>query len=184
MDNPTTLLTAIMFVTILGMAIGNLLVVCAEIAGGLRKPAPERIHLNWIVLLLLALLGLFWKTTLLLDVADWEFLDFLYMILGPMLMFFAASVVGVPPAENEPQAEHGHYFGLCGRFFVMLALYQGWLIGVDLAYESVGLPTLISGGMLALFATLAVSRSIQLHLAGLVIAWLGFAGLLGIQATG
>jgi hypothetical protein len=58
MDNPATLLTAIMFVTILGMGIGNLLMTCAEIAGGLRQPPPERIQLSWIVLLLLAMLNL------------------------------------------------------------------------------------------------------------------------------
>ena len=57
MDNPTTLLVAIMFVTILAMAIGNILTTCAEIAGGLRHPMPERIQLSWIFLMLFALLG-------------------------------------------------------------------------------------------------------------------------------
>jgi hypothetical protein len=51
MGNPAILLAAIMFVTILGMGIGNLLMTCAEIAGGLRQPLPERIQLSWIVLL-------------------------------------------------------------------------------------------------------------------------------------
>ena len=59
MDSPATLLAAIVFVTILGMGIGNLLMTCAEIAGGLRQPPPERIQLSWIVLLLLAMLNLF-----------------------------------------------------------------------------------------------------------------------------
>lgn len=48
MDNPTTLLVAIMFVTILAMAIGNILMTCADIAAGLRRPMPERIQLSWI----------------------------------------------------------------------------------------------------------------------------------------
>jgi hypothetical protein len=48
MDNPATLLVAIMFVTILAIAIGNILMTCVEIAGGLRQPVPERIHLSWI----------------------------------------------------------------------------------------------------------------------------------------
>jgi hypothetical protein len=56
--NPVTLLAAIMFVTILGMGIGNLLMTCAEIAGGLRQPLPERIQLSWIVLLPRAMLNL------------------------------------------------------------------------------------------------------------------------------
>lgn len=184
MDNPTTLLTAIMFVTILGMAIGNLLVVLAEVAGGLRKPAPERIHLSWIVFLLLALLGLFWKTTLLLDVEDWVFLDFLYMILGPILMFFAASVVGVPAPDGGSLSEHAHYFGLSGRFFAMLAFCQAWAVGVDFRYQGVEAVTVINGAIGLLFVLLAFSRSLQLHVAGAVIAWLAFAGLLGLQAAG
>ena len=63
MDNPTTLLVAIMFVTILAMAIGNVLMACADIAGGLRHPVPEGIQLSWICLMLLASLSLFWETT-------------------------------------------------------------------------------------------------------------------------
>jgi hypothetical protein len=184
MDNPTTLLTAIMFVTILGMAIGNLIVVCAEIAGGLRKPAPERIHLSWIILLLLALLGLFWKTTLLLDIEDWVFGDFLYIILGPMLAFFAVSIVGVPPSPEHATGEHSHYFELCGRFFLMLALYQAWLIGIDLTYDSVSMATIVSGALLALFILLTINRNFGLHVAGAAVAWLGFVGQLGLQATG
>ena len=183
MDNPTTLLTAIMFVTILGMAIGNLLVVLAEIAGDLRKPAPERIHLSWIILLLLGLLGLFWKTTLLLDVEDWVFRDFLYMILGPILMFFAASVVGVAAPDGESASDHAHYFGLSGRFFTMLAFYQAWTVGVDFRYQGVETITAINGAIGVLFVVLAFSRNRQLHLVGAVLAWLAFVSLLGLQAA-
>jgi hypothetical protein len=183
MDNPTTLLTAIMFVTILGMAIGNLIVVCAEIAGGLRKPAPERIHLSWIILLLLGLLGLFWKTTLLLDIEDWVFGDFLYMILGPILAFFAASIVGVPPSDGQAGGEHSQYLELSGRFFLMLTLYQAWLIGVDLTYDTIGVQTIVNGLMLALFVLLTISKNFSLHVVGAVVAWFGFVGQLGLQAT-
>jgi hypothetical protein len=58
MDNPSTLLVAIMFVTILGIAIGNTLMTCADIAGGLRRPVPERLQISWILLMLFALLSL------------------------------------------------------------------------------------------------------------------------------
>ena len=76
MDNPTTLLVSIMFVTILAIAIGNILMTCAEIAGGLRHPMPERIQLSWIFLMLFALLSLFWQTVKLLDVDEWLFVDY------------------------------------------------------------------------------------------------------------
>ena len=103
MDNPTTLLVAIMFVTILGLAIGNILMTCAEIAGGLRHPMPERLHLSWILLMLLALLNLFWETTTILDIENWLFIQFLYVIAGPMVLLFATSVIAAP-AQTESRS--------------------------------------------------------------------------------
>ena len=183
MDNPATLLTAIMFVTILGMAIGNLLMACADIAGGLRQPHPSRLHLSWMVLLLLAMLNLFWETTVILDVPDWAFIDFLYVILGPMILLFASSVIITPAADaNIPPDDH--YFGLSGRFFTMLAAQEAWLIGLDLRFDSLGIPSLISVVLLVLFAVLAISRKQRIHVAGNVIAWAGFIAPLPLRLLG
>ena len=183
MDNPATLLTAIMFVTILGMAIGNLLMACADIAGNLRRPAPSRLHLSWMILLLLAMLNLFWETTAILDVPDWAFLDFLYVIIGPMVLLFAASVLIAPAAEATTSPE-AHYFGLSGRFFVMLAVQEGWLVGLDLRFEALGLQSMISVVLLVLFAVLAFSKNQRIHLAGNVIAWAGFIAPLPLKLLG
>jgi hypothetical protein len=180
MDNPATLLTAIMFVTVLGMAIGNLLMTCAEVTGGLRQPSPSRLHLSWMVLLLLAMLSLFWETTLILDVPDWTFLDFLYVIIGPMLLLFASSVL-IAPAADASASPDDHYFGLSGRFFTMLAAREAWLVGLDLRFDSMGLPSLISMVLLVLFAVLALSRNQRIHIAGNVIAWAGFIAPLLFQ---
>ena len=160
MDNPATLLTAIMFVTILGMAIGNLLMACADVAGGLRRPAPSQLHLSWMVLLLLAMLNLFWETTAILDVPDWAFIDFLYVIIGPMLLLFASSVLIAPPASPDSTAQ-AHYFGLSTRFFTMMAAQEAWLIGLDMRFDSLGLPSGISLVLLVLFAVLAWSKNAE-----------------------
>ena len=174
MDNPATLLTAIMFVTILGMGIGNLLMACAEISGGLRRPAPERIHLSWIILLLLALLSLFWETILLLDIEEWNFLDFLFTLAGPMLLFFGSSVIAAPANGTPSEEDHHHYFSLCGRFFLMLALHEIWLIGIDLRYGGMTQINVINIILACLFFFLIVSRNFRVHMAGAVIAWICF----------
>lgn len=174
MDNPTTLLVAIMFVTVLAMAIGNILMTCAEIAGGLRRPMPERIQLSWIFLMLFALLSLFWETTALLEVESWQFVEFLYVITGPMLLLFATSVI-TSPARNEQSVEsHDHYFELCGRFFVMLALHEAWLLGLDVMYSSLSTMSLIGAAMLLLFLVLAFSSSLRVHVAGASLIWVGY----------
>ena len=101
MDNPTTLLVSIMFVTIVAIAIGNILMTCAEIAGGLRHPVPERLQLSWIFLMLFALLSLFWQTTVLLDVDEWLLVEFLYVMAGPMVLLFATSVITAPTQKTK-----------------------------------------------------------------------------------
>ena len=178
MDNPATLLTAIMFVTILGMAIGNLLMTCADIAGGLRDPKPERIHLSWMILLLLAMLNLFWETTQILDVTDWAFPDFLYMICGPMILLFATGVITAPASPAE---DGSHYFTISPRFFTMMALQEVWLIGLDLRYDTFGVETLISAVLLVLLIVLAISRGRSLHIAGNAVAWIGFVSPLPLS---
>ena len=181
--NPATLLTAIMFVTILAIAIGNLLMACAEVTGGIRRPPPSRLHLSWMVLLLLAMLNLFWETTVILDVPDWTFLDFLYVILGPMFLLFASSVI-IAPATAESASPEEHYFGLSGHFFTMLAVHEAWLVGLDVRFDSLGLDSLISLVLLVLFALLALSKNHRIHIAGNVIAWAGFIAPLPLQLVG
>jgi hypothetical protein len=174
MDNPTTLLVSIMFVTILAIAIGNILMTCAEIAGGLRHPVPERLQLSWIFLMLFALLSLFWKTTVLLDVDEWLFVEFLYIMAGPMVLLFATSVITAPTQDEQSSESHSHYLGLCRRFFIMLALHEAWLLGIDFWYATLSALSLIYAAMLLLFLLLAVSSSLRVHVAGASLAWSGY----------
>jgi hypothetical protein len=174
MDNPTTLLVSIMFVTILAMAIGNILMTCAEIAGGLRHPMPGRLQLSWIFLMLFALLSLFWQTTVLLDVDKWLFVEFLYVMAGPMVLLFATSVITAPAQNQQNDESHSHYFGLSRRFFVMLALHEAWLLGIDYWYANFSTISFINAAMLCLFLLLAVSRNLRIHVAGAALIWSGY----------
>ena len=163
-----------MFVTILALAIGNILMTCAEIAGGLRHPVPERIQLSWIFLMLLVLLGLFWQTLVILDKVEWLFVEFLYFMAGPMMLLFAASVITAPAKDEQGVVSHSHYFGLCRRFFVMLALQQAWVLGVDYWYADLTTLSLLNVAMLSLFLILAVSSSLRIHVAGATLIWSGY----------
>ena len=147
MDNPSTLLVAIMFVTILAIAIGNPLMTCAEIAGGLRRPVPERIQLSWIFLILFALLSLFWEATALLEVEKWLFIEFLYVISGPMVLLFATSIITAPSQADHGEKSHSHYLELRGRSFLMLALHEAWIVGIDYWYESLSALSLINAAI-------------------------------------
>ena len=104
MENPTTLLVAIMFVTIIGIGIGNVLMALSDIVGGLRHPSPDRIHISWIILMLAAYLALFWETRAILDIADWLYAQYLYILAGPILMLFAANLA-ISPQPNGSERE-------------------------------------------------------------------------------
>ena len=181
MDNPTTLLVSIMFVTILAMAIGNILMTCAEIAGGLRHPVPERLQLSWIFLMLFALLSLFWQTTVLLNVDEWLFVEFLYVMAGPMVLLFATSVITAPARDQQSDESHSHYLGLSRRFFVMLALHEAWLLGIDYWFANFSTLSFINAAMLCLFLLLAVSINLRVHIAGASLIWSGYIAALVLR---
>jgi hypothetical protein len=174
MENLPTLLVAMMFITILAMAIGNILMTCAEIAGGLRRPMPERIQLSWIFLMLLALLSLFWETKVILDVDKWLFFEFLYVIAGPMVLLFASSVIIAPSRDDQSGESHSHFIELSGRFFSMLALHEVWILGLDYWYASLNTMSVINVVLLCLFLLLAVTSSLRVHTIGASLAWAGY----------
>ena len=174
MDNPSTLLVAIMFVTILAIAIGNALMTCAEIAGGLRRPVPERIQLSWIFLILFALLSLFWEATAILEVEKWLFVEFLYVISGPMVLLFATSIIIAPSQADHSEKSHSHYLELRSRFFLMLALHEAWILGIDYWYESLSALSVINAAMMVLFGVLAISGNLRVHIAGATLIWAGY----------
>lgn len=147
---------------------------CAEIAGGLRRPMPERIQLSWIFLMLFALLSLFWETTALLGVENWLFVEFLFVITGPMLMLFATSVITAPAQDKHSGESHSHYFELSGRFFVMLALHEAWILGIDYWYANFNVMSAISAVMLFLFLVLAFSSNLRVHIVGASLIWAGY----------
>jgi hypothetical protein len=120
------LLVAIMFVTLLAMGIGNILVSVAATVGSSRA-SRDRLHTSWRVLVLLIHFNLFWHTLDLLQVEDWAFGQFLFVIAGPILLFFATSVL----IEGATAVEDDGPTLATARFFVLLALTQLWSFSTD-----------------------------------------------------
>ena len=74
------LLVALMFITIVTMAIGALLASLVDLVNVAKTASYSRLQIVWIGLLLLSLLDMFWHTIDLLEVEDWEFPGFLFVI--------------------------------------------------------------------------------------------------------
>ena len=126
MDNPTTLLVAIMFVTIVVTGLVNILMFLSNLVA--EESKTDALHANWIALLLIFYLNFFWQTTLILEIQGWNFLSFVGFIIGPIILLFATNLLLAAPKAGEPTMPDRHHFEFSGRFFFLLLLVQVWTI--------------------------------------------------------
>ena len=171
MDNPTTLLVAIMYVTIVATGLVNVLMALSDIVGD--KVQSNALNTGWLVLLFLAYLSFFWETTAILEIEDWDFLSFVSFIIGPIMFLFATNLV-TSPKEVDEAPMGSYYFEQGQRFFLLLCLVQAWTIGLDVVFNNTGYATYITVGIGMILLVLMISKNHRLHVAGLVILLLAF----------
>lgn len=172
MDNPTTLLVAIMYVTIVATGLVNILMTLSDIVGGKRK--TDAIHTGWLVLLLMIYLGFFWETTAILDIEGWDFLSFISFIIGPIVLLFATNLIASPADTEEGAMLDQYYFEQSGRFFLLLGLVQIWIIALDIVFENVSYTTYLTAFIGVLFIFLMISKNYRVHIGGLIVVGLAF----------
>ena len=171
MDVSQSLLVAMMFVTVLSIGIGNILM---GLSGVIQRGSGISVHwlpLAWVLVLLLIHFELFWQTLVILEVKEWKFGEFLFVIVGPVLLLFATSFMLPDSARAADGDYRAHYFSIARRFFTLLAALMAWLVCVDL---------LFAGGMtiyswfnlieVALLLVLAFAKQERLHQAVTILA--------------
>ncbi len=185
MEISSSLLVAVMFIIILSMGIGHILVSAAAMVDRRVARRIDALHVNWMLILLLVYFNFFWHTLDLLATEQWVFASFLYMMAGPILIYFATCVL-LPemPADESPDLR-ALYFDVSRQFFLMLALLQVWIIGVDVllgaGFTSGGVVNLAT---LLLALLLASSQKPTIHAGGTVVAWVLFLGSTGLRSLG
>jgi hypothetical protein len=182
MDNPTTLLVSIMFITILSIGVANLLTALADIVCGKTLPLPDKVHISWMLVLLFYTLTYFWQTTVILEISDWSFLRYLGIIIGPIVLFFATNLIIALPENEDIIDRRDLYMQESRRFFLLLALVPIWVVLLDVFYDSTGLETWLNCFIAALFAFLAVSKNYLVHQACAIAAWLVILVSVSLQA--
>jgi hypothetical protein len=180
MDNPTTLLVAIMYVTIVATGLVNVLMALSDIVGGKLK--TDSVHTGWLVLLLLAYLSFFWETTAILDIEGWDFILFVSFIIGPIILLFATNLVTSPGDIDKGASMDPYYFEQSGRFFLMLCLVQVWTIGLDIVFSNVGNATYLTVGIGVLLLALMISKNYRFHVTGLAVMAIAFVLRIVLQA--
>ena len=180
MDNPTTLMVAIMYVTIVATGLVNVLMTLSEIVGGKRITDP--IHTGWLALLLIAYLSFFWETTAILDIEGWDFLSFVSFIIGPILLLFATNLITSSADAGEGVTLDQYYFELSARFFLLLGLVQAWTIGLDLVFHNANFTTYLTAGIGGFFIVLMMTKNPRVHITGLITVGLAFIARVVMQA--
>jgi hypothetical protein len=170
MDNPTTLLVAIMYVMIISIGLSNLLMALSDLVGGRLKVKPDRVHTSWLLLLLFAYFNYFWQTTAILEIDDWQFLSFIGFLTGPMCLLFGTNLLVVMPDSDDisPQA---HYMQHSNRFFLLLCLFNAWVVGLDYFSENMTMDTWVSGIIALLCFALMASDSYKVHKLAAPVGW-------------
>jgi hypothetical protein len=170
MEITNSLLVAIMFVVLLSMGIGNALTAIVTVVDRRTPLRIDWFHASWMVLLLLVALSLFWHTLNLLDIEDWQFSAFLYVITGPILLFFGSGLL--LPSDAETEELRTHYFAVRPQFFGALALLQLWVIGVDVLLGSgFTAASTFNAVALGIVLVLAVFERAGVHAVGTALAW-------------
>ena len=168
-------LVTIMFTIILSMGIANIISTLANVVNRRSTLRSDKLHTSWMVLMLLVHFKLFWHALSILDIEEWVFLDFLFIIAGPLLAFFATSVLLPDASDSEQDDIRGHYFNCSGQFFFLFGLLQAWIIGTDLflghGFTGAGVFNLVIG---TLAFSLAASKSPRFHGAGAMVGWVLF----------
>ena len=185
MEITNALLVAMMFVVLLTIGIGNIIMALAVLVDRRTPVKPDAIHTSWVALLLLVYFNLFWHVLDILTVADWKFLEFLYIVAGALLLFFATHVLLPDASSPDTNDLRAYYFGISRQFFIFLALLQLWILGVDLMLRK-GLTAASSfnAAALALAILLAASQRPKVHSLGTGTAWILFVAGMVAQGLG
>jgi len=91
-------------------------------------------HAFWVLALLLIHAQLWWAMWDLHDRASWTFLTFLYLLLGPTLLFFATNLL-LPRTATDSMDWMSHFFAVRRWFIVSMAgiviwgILATWIVG-------------------------------------------------------
>ncbi len=185
MEISNSLLVVLMFVGILTLGIVGLLSALSSVVnhrGGLKADA---LHTSWIVLMLLSHLQIFWGVLDILAVEEWTYVTFLYMLSGPIILFFCSNIL--MPNPGDPDADDGRrfYYAIAPQFFLLLAILQIWFMGVDLLLGyGVNRMTVVGVIALVIAVTLSRAKSPSVHTVGTLAAWLLFVGAMVVRGAG
>jgi hypothetical protein len=175
----TNFLIALMFVTILTFGIAGLLTYLADRILDATWRSLRSKRFQWITLILLIHLNFFWHSIMIMAIDQWTFAGFLYMILGPVILFFAANYL-LSHARSQPDND-----SIGRRFYFFFAMLEAWVIGAHPVLEQ-PIDTIVGlhGFLLLLSMLMCFHKSRWLESSFPLIAWANIVLILVLRGSG
>jgi hypothetical protein len=185
MEITNALLVAMMFIVLITMGVGNIIMGLAVLLDKRTPVKADIIHTSWVLLLLLIHFNLFWHVLDILSIDEWKFLEFIYIVAGAMLVFFATHVLLPDPSSADAGDLRAHYFNSSRQFFSFLALLQVWTLGVDFLFgDGFIFASVFNLAALVLFGILALTSQPKVQSIGTAAGWLLFLTVLIARGLG
>jgi hypothetical protein len=129
------------------------------------------VQTGWVVFLWLFLFAAYWPVIDVLAQPDWTFGEFLYMVLGALLLFLVAYVIS-PDGTYVESGGAARYLQVSPWFLGMLAAVLAWLAVYDLVIREGPAAFGVLGAVVAVMVVaLAIVRSAGFHKIGSVVVW-------------
>jgi hypothetical protein len=111
---------------VLGLGLTHLL---GNLGAVVRPGRRYGAHMGWAALLVLYLLQLWWSMWDLNSGVSWNQFSFYYVMVGPGLLFVAATIL-IPRHAGQPESWEAHFFQVRRPFLVAVLLFLLWGITV------------------------------------------------------
>jgi hypothetical protein len=135
---------------------------------------PYVTHTAWAMFFFFWMILIWWRTPTL-ATAGWDYIHFLFVTSGPLLLFLAWTFIAPQGTEGDAEAAKAQYFEKAPQAFRLMAVIAVWAIVLNIWL--VGGTTAIMAGIgwvvgLVLFIAVTRSSNPRLHTGVVAIAWL------------
>jgi hypothetical protein len=146
---------------------------------------PYVTHTAWGIWFFFWMVVIWWRMPLL--VTDgWEYYEFLFATIGPLLVFLTWTFLAPQGTDGSADKARIQYFDKAPQAFGMMALVAAWAVVFDawLVGGTEGITGAIGWGVaLVLFLALRFSSNAQLHGGVVIFAWLLLIGEFALELS-
>lgn len=146
---------------------------------------PYATHAAWGIWFFFWMLLVWWRTPLLLT-DGWEYYEFLFATIGPLLVFLTWTFMAPQATEGSKEIAKAQYFEKAPQAFGLLVLVAAWAVVFDAWLVGGGEGTAGAIGWivaLVLFLSLRRSSNTRLHGAVAIFAWLILIGEFAMELS-